>query len=174
LSFGIGRTLGSSAGRQESDQQCWPKKIADVLDGIARSEIAGLDDVHDMDDGRPHAEDSHRDDGGLTEAVAAVHGDNAEDAYSQVGKADLELEGIAGRPTDGHRDRVGNEDVTEEPTYSASGHTDPEQIQQEDFQPALAGPTTPVQTKMAGSDDDQQDGEDEDADRNTVHTFSIP
>jgi hypothetical protein len=42
------------------------------------------------------------------------------------------------------------------------------------FQPALAGPTIPVQTEMAGSNDDRQDGEDEDAARNMVHTFSIP
>jgi hypothetical protein len=61
--------------------------------------------------------------------------------------------------------------VTEEPTDSASGDTDPEQIQQEDLQPALAGPTTAVQTKMANSDEDRQDREGEDADRNTVHAF---
>ncbi len=127
-----------------------------------------------MDDGRPYGKDSRRDDGGLTEAVAPTHGDNAKDADCQVGKANLELEGITGWPADGLRDRVRNEEVTEESTDSASGDTDPEEIQQEDFQPALAGSTTPVQTDMAGSDDDRQDGEDEDADRNTVHTFSIP
>ena len=68
------RTLGSSAGSQESDQQCWPEKIADVLDGVPRSQIAGLDDIHDMDDGRSYGKDRRRDDGGFTEAIAAVHG----------------------------------------------------------------------------------------------------
>jgi hypothetical protein len=86
----------------------------------------------------------------LTEAIAPAHGDNAEDPYRQVGKANLELEGITGRPADGLRDRVRDEEVTEETTNSASGDTDPEEIQQEDFQPALAGPTTPVQSEMAG------------------------
>jgi hypothetical protein len=75
----------ASASSQESDQQCGPEKIADVLDGISRSKIAGLDDIHDMDDGRTYAKDSHRDDGGLTEAIAPAHGDNAKDAYRQVG-----------------------------------------------------------------------------------------
>jgi hypothetical protein len=117
----------------------------------------------------PHAKDRGRDDGGLTDAIAPAHGDNAEDAEGQVGDADLELEGIAGRPADGLRNRVRDEDVTEEPTDSASGDTDPKQIQQEEFQPALAGPTTAVQTEMANSDDDRQDGEGEDPGRNAVH-----
>ena len=124
-----------------------------------------------MDDGRPYTKDSDRDDGGLTEAIAPAHGDDAKDAYRQVGKANLELEGITGRPADGLRDRVRNEKVTEESTNPASRHTDPKQIQQEDFQPALAGPTSPVQTEMTGSDDHRQDREAEDADRNTVHAF---
>jgi hypothetical protein len=59
--------------------------------------------------------------------------------------------------------------VTEESTNSAARDTDSKQIQQEDFQPALGGSTTAVQAEMAGSDDDRQDGESEDADRNTVH-----
>ena len=59
-----------------------------------------------MDDGRPSAKDSTRDDGGLTEAIAQAHGDNAKDAYRQVGKANLELKGITGRPADGLRDRI--------------------------------------------------------------------
>jgi hypothetical protein len=95
LRFGIRRTLRSSAGRQERDQQGWPEQIADVLDSVPWSEVAGLDDIHDMDDGRPDARDCGRDDGGLTEAVAPAHGDNAEDADGQVGDANLELEGIA-------------------------------------------------------------------------------
>lgn len=81
----------------------------------------------------PHAEDSHGDDSGLTEAIAPAHGDNAKDAYRQVGKANLELEGITGRPADGLRDRVRNEEVTEESTNSASRNTDPKQIEQKDF-----------------------------------------
>src|SRR5215207_3401008 len=52
-----------------------------------------------------------RDDGGLTEAIAPAHGDNAKDADGQVGNADLELEGATGRPADGLRDRVRDEDV---------------------------------------------------------------
>jgi hypothetical protein len=171
LRFGIRRTLRSSAGSQERDQQGWSEQIADVLDGVPWSEIAGLDDIHDMDDGRPDAKDRGRDDGGLAEAIAPAHGDNAEDPDGQVGHANLELEGITGRPADGFRDRVRDEDVTEEPTDSASGDTDPKQVQQEDFQPAFAGPTTAVQTEMAGSDDDRQDGEGEDADGDTVHAF---
>jgi hypothetical protein len=35
VSFGIMRTLRSSAGSQEGDQQCWPEQISDVLDGIS-------------------------------------------------------------------------------------------------------------------------------------------
>jgi hypothetical protein len=62
LRFGSRRSLRSSAGSQERDQQGWPEQVADVLDGIAESEIAGLDDVHDMDDGRPDAKDGGRDD----------------------------------------------------------------------------------------------------------------
>jgi hypothetical protein len=62
--------------------------------------------------------------------------------------------------------------VAEESTDSASGGSDPEEIQQEDFQPALSRPaTTRVQTEMAASDDDRQEGEDEDPDRYTVHAF---
>jgi hypothetical protein len=72
-----------------------------------------------MDDGCSDAQDCGRDDGGLTEAVAPAHGNNAEDADGQVGDADLELEGIPGRPADGLGDRVRDEDVTEEPTDSA-------------------------------------------------------
>jgi hypothetical protein len=54
-----------------------------------------------MDDGRPYAKDSHGDDGGLTEAIAPAHGDNAKDAYRQVGKANLELAGLpVGQPMD--------------------------------------------------------------------------
>jgi hypothetical protein len=45
-----------------------------------------------MDNCRPDAKDSYRDDGGLTEAIAPAHGDNAKDAYRQVGKANLEPE----------------------------------------------------------------------------------
>jgi hypothetical protein len=104
-----------------------------------------------MDDGRPSAKDSHSDDGGLTEAIAPARSDNAQDAYRQVGKAHLELEGITNRPADGLRDRVRNEKVTEESTKSASRNTDPKQIQQEDLQPALAGPTSPIQTEMTGT-----------------------
>ena len=86
-----------------------------------------------MDDGCPYAKDSHSHDGGLTEAIAPAHSDNAKNAYRQVGKANLELEGITGRPADGLRDRVRNEEVTEESTNSASRNTDPKQIQQKDF-----------------------------------------
>jgi hypothetical protein len=86
-----------------------------------------------MDDGRPNAKDCGRGDGGLTEAIAPAHGDNAEDAEGQVGDAYLKLEGIAGRPADGFGDLVRKEDVTEESTNSAPGDTDPEQIQQEDL-----------------------------------------
>jgi hypothetical protein len=85
LRFGVRRSLRSSAGRQERDQQGGPEQIANVLDGVAGSEIAGLDDIHDMDDGRPDAKDCGRDDGGLTEAIAPAHGDNAEDAEGQAG-----------------------------------------------------------------------------------------
>ena len=68
LRYGVRRTLRSSAGSQERDQQDWPEQVADVLDGVAWREVAGLDDIHDMDDGRTYAKDSHRDHGGLTEA----------------------------------------------------------------------------------------------------------
>jgi hypothetical protein len=58
-----------------------------------------------MDEGRSHGKDSRSDDGRLTEAIAAVHGDYAKDADCQVGEADLELEGITGWPADGLRDQ---------------------------------------------------------------------
>src|SRR5215212_5474405 len=124
-----------------------------------------------MDNRRPYAKGSHSEDGGLTEAIAPAHGDNAKDACRQIGEANLELKGIAGRPPDRLRDRVRNEEVTEESPNSASCDTDPKQIQQEDFDPALAGPATPVQPEMTGSDDHRQDGEAEHTDRNTVHAF---
>jgi hypothetical protein len=169
--FGVRRSLRSSAGSQERDQQCWSEKVADVPDGIAWSEIGGLDDIHDMDDGRPNTKDRGRDDGGLAEAIAPTHGDNAKDADGQVGDADLELKGIPGRPADGLRDRVRKEDVAKEATDSASGDPDPKEVQQKDFQPALAAPTTAVHSEMANTDDDRADREAEDADRNTVHVF---
>jgi hypothetical protein len=56
-------------------------------------------------DGRPYAIDSRRDDGGLAEPVAAAHGDYAKDANCQVGKANLELEGVTGGPAYGFRDQ---------------------------------------------------------------------
>jgi hypothetical protein len=67
----------------------------------------------------PHAKDSHGDDGGLTEAIAPAHGDNAKDSYRQVGEANLELEGITNRPADGLRDRIRNEEMTENPQLRA-------------------------------------------------------
>jgi hypothetical protein len=78
LRYGVRRTLRSSAGSQERDQQGWPEQVADVLDGVAWREVAGLDDIHAMDHGRPDAKDRGRDDGGLTEAIAPAHGDNAQ------------------------------------------------------------------------------------------------
>ena len=62
--------------------------------------------------------------------------------------------------------------MAEEPTDSAAGDTDPEEVQQEEFQPALTGPTAPVKTEMANSDDDRHDREGEDADGNTV--YAVP
>ena len=54
-----------------------------------------------MDDGRPYGKDSRRDDGGLTEAIAPIHGDNAKDAYCQVGKPTSSLKGLpVGQPMD--------------------------------------------------------------------------
>ena len=47
-----------------------------------------------------HSEDSHGNDGCLTEAVAAAHGDNPENTDCQIGKAHLKLKGIPGRPAD--------------------------------------------------------------------------
>jgi hypothetical protein len=115
---------------------------------------------------RPDAKDSHREDGGLTEA-------NAKDAYRQVGKANLELEWITGRPADGLCDRVRKEEVSEESTNSASGDTYPKQIQQKYFQPTLAGPTTPVQNEMTRCNNHRQDGEAEHTDRNTVQCIPL-
>jgi hypothetical protein len=88
---------------------------------------------------------------------------------ARLAKPTSSWKGITGRPADGLRDRVRNEEVTEESTNSASRNTDPKQIQQKDFQPPLAGPTSPVQTEMTGSNDDRQDGEAEHTDRNNVH-----
>jgi hypothetical protein len=54
-----------------------------------------------MDDGRPYAKDSHSDDGGLTEAIAPAHGDNAKDAYRQVAKPTSSWKGLpVGQPMD--------------------------------------------------------------------------
>jgi hypothetical protein len=54
-----------------------------------------------MDDGGSYAQDSHGNDGGLTEAIAAGHGDNAKNTDCQIGKGHLELEGFpVGQPMD--------------------------------------------------------------------------
>jgi len=84
--------LRPPAGNKKTDQQCWFEKVGDVLKGITRGQITGLDDIPGMDDGGPYAKDSHGNDGGLTEAIAAGHGDNAENTDCQIGKGDLELE----------------------------------------------------------------------------------
>jgi hypothetical protein len=91
---------------QETDKQCRFEKIADVLNRITWGQIAGLDDIADMDDGGSYSEDGHGNDGCLTEAIAAAHSDNAENADRQIGKADLKLKRIPGRPADGFGHRV--------------------------------------------------------------------
>jgi hypothetical protein len=47
LRFGIRRTLRSSAGSQERDQQRGPEKIADVLDGVAGTTGRPADGLRD-------------------------------------------------------------------------------------------------------------------------------
>ena len=59
-----------------------------------------------MDDGGAYSEDSHRNDGCLTEPIAATHRDNSKNTDCQIGKADFELKRIPGRPADGFGDRV--------------------------------------------------------------------
>jgi hypothetical protein len=49
-------------------------------------QIAGLDDIADMDKSGAYSKDSHGDDGCLTETVAAAHGDNSENTDCQIGK----------------------------------------------------------------------------------------
>jgi hypothetical protein len=44
--------------------------------------------------------------------------------------------------------------VAEESPDSAAGDPDSKEMQQEEFQPAFAGPTAAVQSEMADSDDD--------------------
>ena len=54
-----------------------------------------------MDNGHPYAKDSHRDDGGLTEANAPAHGDNAQDAYPRLAKPTSSWKGLpVGQPMD--------------------------------------------------------------------------
>ena len=125
--------LRPPAGSKKTDQQCRFEKIADVLKGITWGQITALDDIPGMDDGGPNAQDSHRSDGGLTEAIASAHGDDTKDTDCQIGKANLKLEGISGRPADGFGYRVRDEEMTEEATNPTSGHTNAEEIQQEDF-----------------------------------------
>jgi hypothetical protein len=84
----------------------------------------------------------------------------------------LELEGITGRPADGLRNRVRN-GSDRKSTNSAFRDTNPKQIEQEDLQPAHAGPTSPVQTKVTGSNDHRQDGEAEHSDRDSVRPFPL-
>lgn len=93
--------LRPSNGSKKTDQQCRFEKVADVLKSITWGQITGLDDIPGMDDGGPDAQDSHGNDGGLTEAIAPAHGDNTKNTNCQIGKADLELEGIPGWPADG-------------------------------------------------------------------------
>ena len=126
--------LRPPAGSKKPDQQCRFEKVADVLEGITWGQITGLDDIPGMDNGGPYPQDRHGNDGGLTEAIAAAHGDNTKDTDCQIGKADLKLEGIPGRPADGFGHRVRDEDVTEKATNSTSGHTNTKEIQQENFE----------------------------------------
>ena len=121
------------AGSKKADQQCRFEKVADVLKDITWGQVTGLDDIPGMDDGGPYPEDSHGNDGGLTEAIAPAHGDNTKNTDCQIGKADLKLEGIPGRPADGFGHRVRDEEVTGKATNSTSGHTNTKEIQQEDF-----------------------------------------
>jgi hypothetical protein len=54
-----------------------------------------------MDEGGSYAKDSDGNDGRLTEAIAAAHGNNSENTDCQIGKADLKLKGLpVGQPTD--------------------------------------------------------------------------
>ena len=125
--------LRPPAGNKKPDEQCRFEKIADVLKGIAWGQITGLDDIPGMDDRGPYAQDSHGNDGGLTEAIAPAHGDNTENTDCQIGKAHLKLEGIPGWPADRFGHRVRDEEVTEKAANSTSGHTNAKEIQQEDF-----------------------------------------
>jgi hypothetical protein len=86
MSFGVRGAFRPPAGSKKTDKKCRFEKIADVLNGITWCQIAGLDDIADMDDGGSHSEDSHGNDGCLREAVAAAHGDNPENTDWQIGK----------------------------------------------------------------------------------------
>jgi hypothetical protein len=136
--------LRPPAGSEKTNQQCRFEKIADVLKGITWGQIAGLNDIPGMDNGGPYPQDSHGNDGGLTEAIAPAHSDNTKNTDCQIGKADLKLEGIPGRPADGLGHRVRDEEVTEKATNSTSGHTNTKEIQQEDFQLAFVASTALV------------------------------
>jgi hypothetical protein len=101
MSFGVRGAFRPPAGCKKTDKQCRFEEIADVLNGITWCQIAGLDDIADMNNGGAYSKDSHGNDGCLTEAVAAAHGDNSENTDCQIGKADLKLKGFpVGQPMD--------------------------------------------------------------------------
>jgi hypothetical protein len=172
MSFGVSGTLRQPASGKKTDQQCRFEKIANVLNGITRGQIARLDDIQDMDGGGAQAEDSHGNDGGLTEAIAPDHGDNTKNTDCQVGAADLKLEGVPGRPADGFGHWVRDEEMTEGTTNPASGHTDPKEIQQEDLEPSFAASNALVQGKMADGYDEGQYAINEYAECNRAHSVS--
>ena len=148
--------LGPPAGSKKTYQQCRLEKIADVLNGITRGQITGMDDVPDMDDGGAYAQDGDGNDGCLAEAIAAAHGDNPEDTNSQIGKADLKLKGISGRPADGLGHRVRDEHVAEKPPIPLPATPTPKMYSKKissrrsRLRPLLSRPRWPTAT-MSGS-----------------------
>jgi hypothetical protein len=78
MSFGVRGAFRPPADCKKTDKQCRFEEIADVLNGITWCQIAGLDDIADMNNGGAYSKDCHGNDGCLVEAVAAAHGDNSE------------------------------------------------------------------------------------------------
>ena len=136
--------------------------MADVLDGVARGEIARVDDVGYMRDRRSDGEDRHGDHRGVSEPVAPVHRQDAEDPERQVGEGNLELERIARRPSDRVGDLVGKEGVREEPTDPAARHAHRQHVEHEHLEPLGPMLDPLVEPDVRRRQQERQDAEEKD------------
>ena len=118
---------------EEEDEQHRPEQIRDVLDRVARRQVAGVEDVAYVNERGANGEHCRCDHRRLSKSVPSFGSDRAEDPDGQIGEPDLELERTARIPTDRVGDLLGDEHVSDESADSTPGHPDDEQRNQHCF-----------------------------------------